>query len=246
MKHFVRLYSFSLLLSLSILLSACGQADLPHEDENTPVMSYSYTQVTVSFDDPGGRIIQDKYGWETEQNGFIFQFTGKVLQEERDAVVSRILQMVDLIEKQFNITPATRIICIRDISHPSGIYNGILYAGIPELGTQDFAACFVQYIFGVKVNYGLCYAFGAELRQAMGFNAEKLSVSVEDALELCESAPMYLDLNYACFLSDYADEGTLSRVKLLALDFYRSLTQGERIELFYDYSHALYRKKFKE
>lgn len=245
MKHFNRFYSLALVL-LCLLLSACGaqtDTNLLPKDGDESAQTYLYTQASVSFDDPNGNIAQDKYGWETVQNGFTFRFTGKISEEERDDAVNRILQMIDLIEDRFEITPASRIICICDTTYLPGIYNGILYTGSSELYTQEFGACLIQYIFGPEVNYGLCYALGVELMQAMGGTVEGTEGTIEDALKLCDDAPVYLDMNYACFLSAYADEVTLSRVKTLALDFYHSLAQDEKIELFSDYSNVLYRKK---
>lgn len=70
--------------------------------------------------------------------------------------------------------------------------------------------------------------------------------AVEDALTLCETSPIHLDMNYACFQPCYADEETLSKVKTLALDFYRSLAEEAKQELLAGYTDDLFRQRFND
>lgn len=243
MKHLTRAFSL-LLLVLCLLLSAC--ATRPNRTPADSIPNYVYTETLVSFDEPSGRIYQDKCGWETTQGTLTIRFTSTISEEERNAVVFDIVQMVAFLQEQFSLTDTVRTICIHGDTYAPGMYQDILYSGISEVKTQDFAAALVQFLFGVELKYGLCYAIGTELALAIAYPTEALTVTVAEALSLCDTAPQYLDMNYACFLPQYAEETTREQLKVLALDFYRSLTHEAKIDLITNYSHALFRQRFNE
>ena len=241
MKHLTRAFSLWLWV-LCLILSAC--ATKPSRTPTDAIPNYLYTETLVSFAEPSGRLYQDKCGWETTQGNLTIRFTSTISEEERNAVVFTIVQMAAFLQEQFAVTDMARTICIHSDTYAPGMYQDMLYSGIAEVKTQDFSAALVQFLFGIEVKYGLCYAIGTELVSAMAYPTETLTTTVAEALSLCDTAPQYLDMNYACFLPQYADEQTRTQVKVLALDFYASLTQAEKVDLIINYSNTLFRQRF--
>ncbi len=148
MKHLTRTFSL-LLLVLCLLLSACATRSNRTPADSIP--NYVYTETLVSFDEPSGSLYQDKCGWETIQGTLTIRFTSTISEEERNAAVFDIVQMVAFLQEQFDIADTVRTICIHSDRYAPGMYQDILYSGISEVKTQDFAAALLQFLFGVKL-----------------------------------------------------------------------------------------------
>ena len=76
---------------------------------------------------------------------------------------------------------------------------------------------------------------------AMGYETESVG-ELADALSLRDTAPEYLDLNYACFSEYYADEETIERVKTIAVHFYQYIKEQKKTDVVKNYSDALLRE----
>lgn len=240
------LRNLAALLAAAMLLIAvgCGAGnqnideanDTPQTDTTDP------TQMLVTFNEPHGASYQDKGGWETTVGNLKIQFTSEITEGKRDTAVTEITRLFALIEEQYGAVDALYEIRVRGGSYAPWSNERILYIGYENLATQEFTIGLGQMLFGHEVNYGICYGFGVALAQVAGYATEEIAVTAEQALTLCEISPYHLDMNYACFVLAYADEEILPKVKALAVDFYQSLTQGERQELLTNYSGELYRE----
>ena len=235
-----------------VLLAGCGAETSMHEDDPPIVKqdeheqpSYEYTETVVLFHEPEGESYSGS-GWETKLGVTKVQFTNEISEDDRNAAVTEITRLMTLAQGQLGAVDVPCEIRIRGGSYAPWSYDHILYIGFEELSTQAFTVGLGQAFFGHEAAYGICYGFGVALAQEAGYPTEENTVTVEQALTLCETSPFHLDLNYACFISRYSDEETLPKVKTLAVDFYRWLTQEARQALLTDYSGALYRESLNE
>ena len=244
----VRYLYLSLMAVTCLILAGCGQTNNLRNDSNNIRVeeserpeqeSYQYTKAPVVFEYPTGDFNRDINGWEVKQGNLTIRFSGACSEVVRDQAVSDIKKLYTSLESYFPAVDVMLEVHVADGSYTPGNYNGVLYTGMNELGTVEFAASLAQAVFGREVSYSLCYALGTEM---LGETAELPEMSVEDALTLCDSDQVYLDLNYACFVENYSDAETVSKVRALALDFYQSLSQDDKIELFENYSDALFRQ----
>lgn len=246
MKTNLRQMLSLLTAAMLLLVVGCGAQQ---QNENTPPMdttpSYAYTETTVVFRQPEGENYQSS-GCETKINGVTIQMTDDIPEDERTAIVTEIARVLALAEEQLGAVNTACTIRIRAGSYTPWSYDHILYIGYENLNTQEFTIGLGQMLFGHEVNYGLCYGFGTVLAQKAGYPTEELAVTVQQALTLCETSPYHLDMNYACFVSNYADEETLPKIKVLAVDFYQSLTQEAKRDLVENFTNALFRHYFNE
>lgn len=242
MKTILRYLPALLAAAILLLTVGCGagnqSTDITNDTAQTDAIDS--TQLVVTFNEPDGASYQSKGGWETTVNSVKIQFTSDITEDERITAVAEITRLVALVDEQLGAVSAPCEIRIRKGSYTPWSYDHILYIGYDNLRTQEFTVGLGQMLFGHKVNYGLCYGFGVALAQEAGYPTENTSVAVERAVTLRETSPYHLDMNYACFVSAYADEETLLKVKTLAIDFYQSLTQDKQRELLTNYSNALY------
>lgn len=244
---------FGCALLLSFLLTGCGANQIPdntdkpndvqteQEQPSTPEsIVCEYTEAMLSFKEPHGDIYQEKYAWATQHENITYHFASKISEEERNAIVNEFVRLIALAEERFGAFDGEYVVSIRQDEYAPWSYDHALYISTQNLETQALTTALAQMLFGHEVNYGLCYAFGAELAQAAGYPAEELTATTEQALALCGEKREYLDMNYACFIAPYADEAMVPMVKALAVDFYNFLTQEARNELMLGYSNALY------
>lgn len=252
MKYINRLLMICALL-LCILLSGCGanqttdntdkSGDVQTKQEQPtapePIVC-EYAEAMLSFKEPHGDTYQEKYAWATQYENITYHFASKISEEERNAIVNEFVRLIALAEERFGAFDGEYVISIRQDEYAPWSYDHELYISTQNLETQALTTALAQMLFGHEVNYGLCYAFGAELAQAAGYPVEELTATAEQAFALCKEKREYLDMNYACFIVPYADEATIPMVKALAVDFYSSMTQEARNELMRNYSNALY------
>ncbi len=242
MRKTIRYLTKLLVVAMLLFAVGCSAGSQQNTDtENTPPLQVDTREVLVSISEPYGMSYQDKGGMETTMGELTIQFTSDITQEEIDSAVAEITRVMALVEEQFGAVNAPCGMRIRKGDYTPWSNDRVLYIGYDNLQTQAFPVALGQMLFGHEVNYGTYYGFGTVLAQELGYPTEEISVTVEQALTLCESSPYHLDMNYACFVPNYADDETLHKVKALAIDFYQSLTQEERQELLTNYSGELYR-----
>ncbi len=245
---------YQLLLScavlMGVLVTGCGtmppdNTDVPSnvqsEQEQPPEpITCVYTEALLSFKEPHGDIYQEKYAWATQHENITYHFASKISEEERNAIVNEFVRLLALVEERFGALDGAYVVNIRQDAYAPWSYDNTMYISTQNLETQALTTALAQMLFGHEVNYGLCYAFGAELAREAGYPVEELTATNEQILALCREKQEYLDMNYACFIAPYTDEATIPVVKAIAVDFYNTLTQEERTDLMRQYSHTLY------
>ncbi len=249
MRKTIRYLTKLLVVAMLLFAVGCSAGNQQNDDtdaENTPPPQVDTREVVISISEPYGMSYQDKNGVETTVGELTLQFTSDITQEEIHSSIAEITRVMALVEEQFGALSAPCGIRICQGDYSPWARDGVLCIGYDNLQTQAFPVALGQLLFGHTVNYGIYYGFGTVLAQELGYPTEELSVTVEQALTLCENSPYHLDMNYACFVPAYADTDTLAKVKTLAIDFYQSLTQVERQELLTQYSGALYRTYLNE
>lgn len=243
-----------IIVVLALMLAAsCGVKNTENKDGSTAPtlsdgaeaeasLSLSYEEkVSVQFLDPSGYSqINTLLGWGTEYKGISYKFAKFLAEDERNMTVAETSACIELLEEKTGTEVEGYTVYITEGSYTPYINEKDLCLGYENIKTAEFAAAIAQLVYGREVNYGVLYGLGASIADERGYTeAESIEgTSIENALDLCESAPIYLDLNYACFLDDYADESTLEKVKTISKEFYNYIEKTGKTDLLTDYSDA--------
>lgn len=211
---------------LSTLLSAC--TDLPE-------VTCAYEEAGVTFFEPQGyRMFNAGLGYSTEYDGVTYKLAGSLDKTERDRVVSEISANMGRIADTLGDADGEYTVYVCDEAYAPRAEEGALYLGYESLKTVECTAAIGAMLYGNEVNYGVLYGLGASLAKARGYDVSFTDLA--EALTLCEEAPEYLDLTYACFLDSYADEQTLEKVRTIAAAFYSYLEENDKTDLVTQYS----------
>ena len=240
-----------------MLATSCGVKNMENKDGSTAPtipdgaeaeasLSLSYEEkVSVQFLDPSGYSqINTLLGWGTEYNGISYKFAKFLTEDERNMTVAETSACIELLEEKTGVKVEGYTVYVTEGSYTPYTNEKDLCLGYENIKTVEYAAAIAQLVYGREVNYGVLYGLGASIADERGYMTEE-GTSIENALTLCESAPIYLDLNYACFLDDYADESTLEKVKTLSREFYNYIETG-KTDLLTEYSDAKRRDYFNE
>lgn len=200
-----------------------------------------YSQVYISFSEPQGEVFNVKNGWGVDYNGVSYCFVNEISESDRNTTIRSAALLLQKIQDLAGILPDGCTMCIRQDDYLPRVQDHTLYIGFKNLDSPDFAIGLAQMVLGNEVPYGLEYAMGTRIAEALGYPIESPAVNLDDALALCDTAPVYLDMNYACFLDVYADSETLPRLKQIALSFFDYLVENEKNDLFSNYSNEKYR-----
>ena len=242
MKRMIQYLTKLLVVAMLLFAVGCSAGNQQNTDtKNDPPQQVDTKEVLVSISEPYGMSYQDKGGAETTVGKLKIQFTSDITEEKIHSSIAEITRVMALVEEQFGAVNAPCEIRICEGDYTPWSSDRVLYIGYDNLQTQAFPVALGELLFGHEVNHGIYYGFGTALARELGYPTEEIAMTVEQALTLCETSPYHLDMNYACFVPNYADADTLPKVKALAIDFYQSLTQAERQALLTNYSGALYR-----
>ena len=199
----------------------------------------------VRFIDPCGTFyVNTDSGYRTEYNGVAYKFAQKLTEEERNKAVAETAACFELLEKKVGALEENYTVYVVDDCYVPYVDENNLYFGYKNIRTAEFATAVVQLVYGRGVNYGVLYGLGATIAKERGYNNE--TEESDDAISLYETAPEYLDLNYACFLDNYADAETQAKVKTLSVEFYKFLEANGKTDLLTEYSDAKRRNYFNE
>ena len=232
-----------------ICLSACNESisdpvTIPDgtvtEPTNLPAPEFVYESTSFYFSEPPGISVLVPNGLLTEYNGGSYYFSKKIPEEKREAIILETGAALRWIQNRFNIETEQFTIYLREGADVPRVNGNALYMGADHFETYQFAIGIAQMAFGNEMPYGLVYALGMDMAEELGYTAEEETANLAEALTLVDSAPAYLDLNYACFLDCYADEETLPRVKGLAIGFYEFLKENDRTDWLSNYSNETY------
>lgn len=245
---------FAIMLALLLtFLCGCQQApDAPLEPPTTEITlpptieatippELEYTEnVLILFNEPHGETYAVKNGLQTQYDGITYSFVKDITDADRYALTEETVRVVAEVEERLGEIPGEYAINVRKDDYLSRVDGNTLYIGIENVGTHDFVIGIAQMLLGTDTNYGILYGLAADIAQEMGYDVDVCEYALSDALALYDSAPIYLDLNYACFLEDYADAETLGKVKAIACGFFDHLMSEEKTDLYTDYSDAKY------
>ena len=233
-----------LLFILLFLLSGCGKKESSEiSDATEPIEQYVkpiYEKASVSFTEPYGMVYDTTNGWKSEYNSNTYCFTNKLSEEDRDSVMLETDILIQIMAEMLHTKFEGYTLCMLEDSYFPRVEDKTLYIGYPNFKTQDFGIGICQMLLGNNVRFGLSYGLGRELSYKRGYSVETLE-ELSDALQLCDTTPEYLDLNYACFLEEYADTPTLVKIKSIASGFCAWIMENKKEHLFTDYSDKEYR-----
>ena len=210
----------------------------------TPDLQLSYdTEVPVSFTEPGGNTFNQEPGCRTQNNNVTYLFVGTLTEEDRYFFVSEFVACLNAIKEQLDLSNEEYTVYVCGESYLPRVDGNTLYIGYDNIKTVKFTTAIAQLVCGTSVNYGVLYGMGAGIADQRGYRSEN-SVSIEIALTLYDEAPQYLDLNYACFLDDYADSTTQQKIQAICIEFYKYLYKHNQTDLLTSYSDAKRHKYF--
>ena len=225
-------------LSIGILtFPACGKEKL---------LSLHYEEgAVVQFMDPCKEYyLNVDAGFETEYDGVTYKLAKKLTEQERNRTVTEAAACFEFIENRIGEIEENYTVYVTDEHYFPYIEDDNLYLGYENLKTAEFATAIVQLVYGRDINYGIAYGLGATIAKERGYK-NQLAESV-DALTLCETSPEYLDLNFACFLDNYADSETQAKVKTVSIEFYNYLEANGKTDLLTEYSDTKRANYFNE
>lgn len=248
-----RLFRYSLfLLIFAVLLAGCGsqaqvptdptepmQTQPPTEAPTEPGISFSIS--TKSFAERYGEYYDNKRSFTTNCNGTIYHFDVAIKEPERIEIIELCDPLISLLLEDFpGFTTEDLTLCFRPGDYAPRFLDHSLYIGLDHLNTPEFIIGIAGAIFGEEVNYGLLYAHGTRIAEKAGIKASAALPELDAVLTLCDESPEYLDMNFPCFLTQYADDATLEQVKALALYFYDYLMENQQYDIFTEYSDRKY------
>ena len=243
----IRCLAFSLCMILC--LAGCNEATpdstltpestvLDPATESLPELVYEST--SFYFSEPPGVSTLVPNGLMTDYDGGKYCFSKKISEENRKAIILETGIALDWIQDKCNIGTEPFTICMREGNDLPRVKDNTLYMGVDHFETHHFAIGIAQLVFGNEMPYGLAYGLGMDMVKELGYTSEEVATDLTEALTLVDAAPIYLDLNYACFLESYADAETLPKVKGLALGFYDFLKNSDKMSLFANFSNDAY------
>lgn len=189
------------LLLILMLLTPCALAENVWQEN-----------AYVAFVEPHGYArLNSQPGSMATIEGVTYKLPKGVTGEERDSIV-QLTQ--DILAQIGRVVPVERELTITLVAdaYPARVDGDFLWVSADAVGTEAYPAALVKLICGNGLNAALMRGWGSLIHESLGNPVE--TMTVEDALD--GLAPMYLDLNEACFLPEYADEATIARLMALS------------------------------
>ncbi len=242
------------LLLLLALLTGCSQTNVPPDTVPTTVPTTTaeptnppttmpeleFTSSYCNFGEAYGNTYDSKRSYTTVYRDVTYHFGSKLDKDLRPEIVAECDRVIAYLQGIHPNQEAQLTVCFKEGDYAPRVLDHTLYIGLNQYKTQDMAIGLTQMFFGHDVNYGIVYACGLETARAFGYEAEEAPATLQEALTLYDQAPEYLDLNYACFRTEYANQKYLKLVKTMAIHFYSWLTAQGKLDLLSDYSDAKY------
>lgn len=245
---------FLCILMLAFLLSGCHEDNVsttlastppttvsttiePTQTQPTTLPQLSYESSFCNFGEPHGYTYDSKRSMMTRYNEITYHFTTNIDEDTRLQIILESDALIQLLLADHPEYTPELTVCFRKGDYAPRVMDHTLYIGTDQFQTQDYAVGMAVMVFGHDVNYGILYAKGIQASTAMGYETEEF-IDLQEALYLYDSFPMYLDLNYACFRSEYSTPQKLEKVKSISVHFYAYLEQNGKLDLLTDYSDA--------
>ena len=217
---------------LSLLLLCCGCGN-----------RMETTYAPASFEEPYGDVYNEEQelGICVEQGKGTYYFPATISEDAAEAYVEEMAQLIKQVEKVAGKRKEPFSVYVCEEAYRARVEGDTLYCSYETYQTAEQAVGVAWLLVGNKANYGLVYGLGMDVAAAMGYETEPVG-ELADALSLCDTAPEYLDLNYACFSEYYADEETMERVKTIAVSFYQYIKERKKTKVVKNYSDELLRE----
>ncbi len=236
----------AILLLMSLLLGGCNGTVQPSGDGQTApsttvpttVPDLDFTSSFCNFGEAYGYTYDSKRSFTTVYRDVTYHFASRLDSEIRPEMVAECDRIIAWLQAQHPEQKTELTVCFKAGEYIPRVLDHVLYIGTDQYRTQDMAIGLAQMFFGHDVNYGIVYACGLEIAQTFGYETEELTATLEESLGLYDTAQEYMDLNYACFRPEYADEKILAQVKTLSVHFYEWLRSSNKLDLLTDYSDA--------
>lgn len=208
---------------------------LPPQTEPTTIPVLEYEASYSNFAEPRGYSYDSKRSSMTQYHGVTYHFSTNIDLDTRLEIVLECDRLIGFLLSAHPDWNPELTVRFRKGDYAPRVLDHNLYIGTDHFKTQAFAVGMAQMVFGHDVNYGIIYAQGIAATAAMGYETESF-IGLSDALKLYDQARIYLDLNYACFRSEFADEKTLEKVKAMSVHFHTWLSKNNKLDLLTDYS----------
>jgi len=166
----------------------------------------------VAFVEPHGyALLNSRPGSVATIDGVTYKLPKGVTGEERNSIV-QLTQ--DILAQIGRVVPVERELTITLVAddYPARVEDNSLWVSADVVGTEAYPAALVKLICGNGLNAALMRGWGSLIHTSLGNPVE--TMAAEDTLDGLD--PMYLDLNEACFLPEYADEATIARLMALS------------------------------
>ncbi len=119
-----------------------------------------------------------------------------------------------------------------------------LYIGTTSYQSAGYVTGVAELLFGNHVNYGLLCGVSFEVAAQLGEPVDAPASLGEAFAALSGEDRCYLDMNYACFISPYADAAARMHVQTVACAFVSTLTVAEKASFLTNYTDEAFFTRF--
>lgn len=229
-----------LLVALAmILLTACGDGE--------EKLQVSYQKGTVAF--------KEVYGVESYNNSkesgtvataehITYYFAADLNDVQIKEYVKNTNKLILQLEKEAKIDDREYDIYVCNVDYETTVDGNTLYVSYSDLGSLEYVRSIAQLIYGNEVNYGLLYGYAASFAKDYGFAVK--TDGLAEALQLRETNPEYLDMNYACFNDHYVEPENIEKLQVIAVNYYSYLEKNKKTDLVKNFSDEKHREYFNE
>lgn len=166
----------------------------------------------VAFVEPYGYArLNSQPGSMATIDGVTYKLPKAVTGEERESIVELTQRILAQIGQAVPVDRALTITLV-DAEYPARVDGDSLWVARSAVGTADYPTALVKLVCGNDFPAALLRGWGSLIHESLGYPVD--AMTVEDALNGLD--PMYLDLNEACFLPEYANEATIARLTALS------------------------------
>lgn len=178
----------------------------------------------IAFTEPNGFIrFNSLPGYTATYQGNNYSFSHNVNLNSRNACIDQTDALLQFYSELGAQRDGYHIVIVSE-TYPARVDGKTLYIGYDALSTIDYAVGIAKLCFGNEINYGLIYGTGClAMKEIFGID-EKLP-SLEAALQSID--PVYLDMQYACFISPYATAKAIEYTKSVAREFVAFLSREQ-------------------
>ncbi len=207
----------------------------------------SYQKGVVSFSGPYGTEMFNntkEQGTYATTEKVTYYFSSDLSKKQMSEYVEQTEKVIAEMETFGEVSDREYKIYVSNVNYITAVEENTLYTTYLDFGKIEHIQGIAQLIFGNETNYGLLYGYAASFAKEYGF--DEVTGGLSEALNLRETNPEYLDLNYACFMLHYVDKEDIESLKIIAANYYKYLDEHGKTDVVKDYSDAKQREYFNE